>query len=613
MKALRGIFGLALFIALALPGVSFAQTATAALVASPPSGTVPLTVTFTGDTGKGCAGGNFSIVYGDGQTQAFAQPADRCRGDFTFTHKYSVAGSYTAQITSGSTVLKTTMVAVSSATAGKIPPTCFITVTPTSINVGGTVTVRWSSTNATAGAITNVGNVGPSGSIQLLPSSAARTTYLGSFTGPGGTANCQGFVTVVTSGGTGSGEGTGSTPSVPPTVVTPAPTAALTSPTIVGSGLVPCGYGAFTGGSEGSSSTGCQACHLATLIQNVINFAIGLSIPLAAALFAWAGVLFFTSADSPGQRDQAKKIFKNAFIGFLIAITAWLVVNTVLHVIFSGNSSINGTWFTIKCADSTRPINNKITDVITNLPVVGGGTIATDGTPGSGTNSTGGDSNPGGGSNGVYSCPAGTTLSVMDAGTNNEYNSCVGSGGTEVAVQCNASAGYHLANTSDINSNSYSGECADQNNQIVDYEPTRNMSSGGATGGVVDPGNIASAATAYMGTNTSAGPDGGNLACAWAVNNVLKSAGIAPVDGNSVDEMETALENGRGVEVENQSNARAGDLVIQNNDVMSHVGICQNDGCTRVLSNSSGRASFTNVSDVTMGAGIAPTIYRVIK
>src|SRR5581483_2831963 len=74
--------------------------------------------------------------------------------------------------------------------AKSVPPTCFITVNPTSISVGGSVTVTWQSTNATAGAITNIGNVGPSGSINLLTSSAG-ATYFGSFTGPGGTANCQ--------------------------------------------------------------------------------------------------------------------------------------------------------------------------------------------------------------------------------------------------------------------------------------------------------------------------------------------------------------------------------------------------------------------------------------
>src|SRR5207302_1885857 len=32
---------------------------------------------------------------------------------------------------------------------------------------------------------------------------------------------------------------------------------------------------------------------------------------------------------------------------------------------------------------------------------------------------------------------------------------------------------------------------------------------------------IAEATKKYMGTSTAAGPDGGNLACAWSVNNIL--------------------------------------------------------------------------------------------
>ena len=131
----------------------------------------------------------------------------------------------------------------------------------------------------------------------------------------------------------------------------------------------------------------------------------------------------------------------------------------------------------------------------------------------------------------------------------------------------------------------------------------------------VGPGNgeeiSAAAALAYQGSNTSAGPDGGNLACAWAVNNVLAQAGIPPIDGNNfVDQMQTQLDNGRGTEV-TQATAQPGDIVIENNDTMSHVGICINVGCTQVLSNSSSKATFSSISDATMGTGIAPDIYHV--
>jgi hypothetical protein len=133
---------------------------------------------------------------------------------------------------------------------------------------------------------------------------------------------------------------------------------------------VPCGYGSFTNGQYASGSatdqgsTGCQACSLAQLVQNIINFIIGLSIPVAAALFAWAGVLYFTSAENISQRQKAKDIFKNAFIGFVIIITAWLVINTLLNVIFNQSSVFKGgNWFQIQCS-AQRPISGNIGTIL---------------------------------------------------------------------------------------------------------------------------------------------------------------------------------------------------------------------------------------------------------
>jgi hypothetical protein len=106
--------------------------------------------------------------------------------------------------------------------------------------------------------------------------------------------------------------------------------------------------------------------------------------------------------------------------------------------------------------------------------------------------------------------------------------------------------------------------------------------------------SIANAAAAYKGTSTANGPGGGTVSCAWAVNNVLANAGIAPLDADSVQSMENALTSGRGTLVD-PSQAQPGDIVIQAGD--GHVGICINVGCTQVLSNSSSHASFSWVSN----------------
>lgn len=125
---------------------------------------------------------------------------------------------------------------------------------------------------------------------------------------------------------------------------------------------------------------------------------------------------------------------------------------------------------------------------------------------------------------------------------------------------------------------------------------------------------ICAAATAYRGANTSAGPSNGVLACAWAVNNVLRNASVGTVDGDSVRTMEGVLRTGRGTRVA-QNAAVCGDLVLVTGQ-RNHVGICMNPGCSQVLSNSSSRKSFSWQS----GPTFAPSyndpnfrIYRIVR
>jgi hypothetical protein len=113
--------------------------------------------------------------------------------------------------------------------------------------------------------------------------------------------------------------------------------------------------------------------------------------------------------------------------------------------------------------------------------------------------------------------------------------------------------------------------------------------------------------------DTSMGPDGGNLACAWSVNRVLSNAGIQPLGSNPdyVPSVEADLQNGRGAQV-TQSEAQAGDIVIE--ESQAHIGICLNEGCTQVRSNSSSRAQFAWNSDFNFNGfygGGNSRVYRI--
>ena len=116
----------------------------------------------------------------------------------------------------------------------------------------------------------------------------------------------------------------------------------------------------------------------------------------------------------------------------------------------------------------------------------------------------------------------------------------------------------------------------------------------------VGSSSIASTAASLRGISTADGPAGGNEACAFAVNKVLlKSVGHTIGENpNYVPSVEAALQSGQGVQV-SQQNAKAGSIIIARDQ--RHIGICMNDGCTTVLSNSSSRAAFSWVSGSTFG------------
>ena len=124
---------------------------------------------------------------------------------------------------------------------------------------------------------------------------------------------------------------------------------------------------------------------------------------------------------------------------------------------------------------------------------------------------------------------------------------------------------------------------------------------GGAGGALNNPalmraGNanmqLSASATSYVGMDTSGGPDAGRNACVWALNKVMRSAGISPPWGNSVyvPEVKRVLDK--------TARRVAGPIpgaiaIMQDNhptDPFPHIGIVGSDGM--IVSNSSARARF---------------------
>ena len=283
--------------------------------------------------------------------------------------------------------------------------------------------LKWSSTNATAGSITHIGSVNPNGSLNILPSSAQTTVFAATMTGPGGTGTCSVTVTISNVGGSGGYSGgsyTGGTYSVGGGTANPNDTGTYvqdlkpysinpsdwqTQPSSnkfsqtpasansggsgggggVASWLVPCG------GSPGQPTiptiaAGCNLCNFGQLIQNIINFLIIISVPLSAALFAWAGFLLFSAGDNKGKVTQAHKIFSSVFIGLVIALSGYLIVQTLMNALLNKNFAQGGwSWRTLQCS-TDRPMTSNVSQIFNNLfnPTGTGGGITVPTTSGGG-------------------------------------------------------------------------------------------------------------------------------------------------------------------------------------------------------------------------------------
>ena len=100
-------------------------------------------------------------------------------------------------------------------------------------------------------------------------------------------------------------------------------------------GLVPC--------DNKTPATMCDFGKFMILINRVIDFIFTyMALPLAAVMFAYAGVLLVTAAGSTESRGKAKKIFTSTVIGLVLAAAAWVIVKTFLTIL--GYNDI-GTYF----------------------------------------------------------------------------------------------------------------------------------------------------------------------------------------------------------------------------------------------------------------------------
>ncbi len=151
----------------------------------------------------------------------------------------------------------------------------------------------------------------------------------------------------------------------------------------------------------------CRTCAcgfggVLAIVQNVVNFMIGIAIIFATIIMVWAGGLYILSAANPESRSTANKMLLNAVIGLLVVLAAWLIVDFVMKTLYNNGSEF-GPWNSILLGGTgdscvvAKPTTPLFSGNILAVPGMGTGSESTGvsgtvqvagGCTGTGTNST---------------------------------------------------------------------------------------------------------------------------------------------------------------------------------------------------------------------------------
>ncbi len=89
-------------------------------------------------------------------------------------------------------------------------------------------------------------------------------------------------------------------------------------------------------------------CVLAT-VENAVNFGITIGVVAATLALVFAGFTWMTSVGNPEARSKGRTMLINVFVGLLILLSAWLVVDFIMKKLY--NSTSYGPWNSILSGD----------------------------------------------------------------------------------------------------------------------------------------------------------------------------------------------------------------------------------------------------------------------
>jgi hypothetical protein len=107
-------------------------------------------------------------------------------------------------------------------------------------------------------------------------------------------------------------------------------------------GLVPCG---------GAGEPVCEACYAVEMLNGLLDWLVGILTVVFALILVTAGINLVTSAGNVAAKAKAKSMISNAFVGFVIVLASWLLVDYGMKMLVSdeGVEVKLGTWNAMQC------------------------------------------------------------------------------------------------------------------------------------------------------------------------------------------------------------------------------------------------------------------------
>lgn len=92
----------------------------------------------------------------------------------------------------------------------------------------------------------------------------------------------------------------------------------------------------------GQFSNPCDFKYFMDLLNSIIKFLLfAIATPMIALIVMYTGYLYLTAGGSAGQTEKAKHILFNVVVGYIIALAAWLIVNTIVTSLLPKNTDID--------------------------------------------------------------------------------------------------------------------------------------------------------------------------------------------------------------------------------------------------------------------------------